>query len=95
MSSGGVCIHPSSNNVAEYSVVIVLLRDAISHGILSLEVRINSQLVLLQLNSVYRISYLNLLRIFLQVRLFERQFEHITYIHIPRTYNHVVDSYVN
>ena len=37
LSSGGVCLQPSSNNVAEYSVVIKLLRDAISYGVLSLE----------------------------------------------------------
>ena len=42
LSSGGVCLWPSSNNVAEYSIVIELLRDAILHGILSLEVRIDS-----------------------------------------------------
>ena len=35
LSSGGVCLRPSSNNVAEYSVVIEILRDAISHGFLS------------------------------------------------------------
>ena len=33
LSSGGICLRPSLNNVAEYSVVIKLLRDAISHGI--------------------------------------------------------------
>ena len=38
LSSGGVCLRPYSNNVAEYSVVIELLRDAISHRVLSLEV---------------------------------------------------------
>ena len=43
LSSGGVCLWPSSNNVAEYSAVIELLRDAISHGVLSLEVRLDSQ----------------------------------------------------
>ena len=42
LSSGGVCLWPSSNNVAEYSVVIELLRDAILHGVLSLEVRLDS-----------------------------------------------------
>ena len=45
LSLGGVCLRPSSNNVVEYSVVIELLRDAISHGIFSLEVRLDSQLV--------------------------------------------------
>ena len=44
LSSGGVFLWPSSNNVVEYSVVIELLRDAISHGVLSLEVRLDSEL---------------------------------------------------
>ena len=42
LSSGGVCLRPSSNNVVEYSVVIELLRDATSHGVHSLEVRLDS-----------------------------------------------------
>jgi ribonuclease HI len=42
VSLGGVCLGPSTNNVAEYNVVIELLRDAISHGIRSLEVRLDS-----------------------------------------------------
>ena len=42
LSSGGVCLWPSSNNVAEYSVVIEVPHDAISHAILSLKVRLDS-----------------------------------------------------
>ena len=38
LSSGGVCLRPSSNNVVEYSAIIDLLQDSISHGVLSLEV---------------------------------------------------------
>ena len=45
LSSGGVCLWPSSNNVAEYSAVIELLWDAISHGVLSLDVCLDSELV--------------------------------------------------
>ena len=41
LSSRGMCLRPSSNNVAEYSVVIELLWDAISHGFLSLEVHLD------------------------------------------------------
>jgi hypothetical protein len=33
VSSGGVCLGPSMNNVAKYSVVIEIVRDVISHGI--------------------------------------------------------------
>ena len=42
LSSGGVCLWPSLNNVAEYIAVIELLRDAISHDIISLEARLDS-----------------------------------------------------
>ena len=42
LSSGGICLWPSSNNVAEHSVVIELFWDAISHGVLSLEVCLDS-----------------------------------------------------
>ena len=45
LSLGGVCLRPSSNNVAEYNTVIELLRDAILHGVLSLKVRLDSELV--------------------------------------------------
>ena len=58
LSSGGVCLWPSSNNVAEYSVIIKLLRDAISHGVLSLEVRLDSELVVSQLNGLYNVILL-------------------------------------
>ena len=42
LSSGGVCLWPSSNNVAEYSVIIELFHYDISHGVHSLEVRLDS-----------------------------------------------------
>ena len=95
LSSGGVCLRPSSNNVAEYSAVIELLHDSISHGVLSLELCLDSQLVVSQLNGSYRIRDPILLRIFLRVRLLEWKFENITYIHVPRIFNQVVNSYAN
>ena len=55
LSSGGVCLWPSSNNVAEYSAIIELPQDAISHGVLSLEVRLDSELVVSQLNGLYHV----------------------------------------
>ena len=82
LSSGGICLRPSSNNVAEYSVVIELLRDAISHDVLSLEVCPHSQLLVSQLNGLYHVRDPTLLRRFLHVIFLEQQFENITYIHI-------------
>ena len=33
LSSGSTCLGPSTDNIAEYSVIIKLLLDSISHGI--------------------------------------------------------------
>jgi ribonuclease HI len=71
VSSGGIFLGPSTNNVAKYSIVIEILRDAISHGIHSLEVRLDSQLVVCQLNDSYHVRDPTLLRRFLRVRLLE------------------------
>ena len=95
MSSGGICLRPSSNNVAKYSAVIELLHDVVSHGVHSLEVHPDSQLVVSQLNDLYRISDPTLLQIFLRVRLLEWKIESIKYIHVSRNFNQVVDSYAN
>jgi ribonuclease HI len=55
VSSGGICLGPSTNNVVEYSIIIEILRDTISHGVHSLEVRLDSQLVVCQLNDSYHV----------------------------------------
>ena len=64
VSSGGVCLRPSSNNVAEYNFVIELLRDAISNVIRSLDVLLDLQLVVSHLNVMYRIKDPTILRRF-------------------------------
>jgi ribonuclease HI len=69
--SSGVCLGPSTNNVAEYNVIIELLHNPISHGILSIEVHLDSELVICQLNGCYHVCEPMLLRRFLWVRLLE------------------------
>jgi ribonuclease HI len=95
VSIGGVCLGETTNNIAEYSVIIKLLRDALSYGIQSLQVYLDSQLVVSQLNGLYHIHDPVLLRRFLRVRLLERSFDFITYIHVPRKSNLVTDAYAN
>jgi ribonuclease HI len=71
LSSGGICLGDTTNNVAEYSAVIELLRDALSLGISHLRVYLDAQLVVSQLNRVYRVHDPTLHRRFLRVRLLE------------------------
>jgi ribonuclease HI len=54
VSSSGIFLGPSTNNVVEYITVIELLHNDISHGIHSLEILLDSQLVVCQLNDNYR-----------------------------------------
>ena len=51
--------------------MIGLLWDSISHGVLSLVVRLDSLLVVSQLNGLYQVRDMTLLRIFLHVILLE------------------------
>ena len=71
VSIHGICLGQTTNNIAEYSVVIELLSDSISFGIQRLIIRLDSQLIVLHLNIVYAIRNLVLI-LFLQVRLLER-----------------------
>jgi ribonuclease HI len=55
LSFGGICLGDTTNNVVEYSAFIELLLDALSFGISHLWVYLDSQLVVSQLNRVYRV----------------------------------------
>jgi ribonuclease HI len=55
LSSGGICLGDTTNNVAEYSEVIEFLRDTLSLGISHLRVYLDAQLVVSQLNRVYQV----------------------------------------
>ena len=71
LSSGGICLGDTTNNVAEYSAVIELLHDTLSLGISHLWVYLDAQLVVSQLNRVYQVHDPTLHRRFLKVRLLE------------------------
>jgi ribonuclease HI len=95
ISLRGICLGQATNNIAEYSTVVELLVDAISLGIRYLVVRLDSQLVVLQLSNVYSIRSPTLLRIYLRIHLLERHFYYIEYQHIPRSLNTLTDALAN
>lgn len=92
VSMHGVSLGQTTNNISEYSAVIELLSESISFGIQSLIVKLDSELVVLQLNRVYAIRNPVLLRLFLRVSLLECEFEYIEYQHIPRHLNTLADT---
>lgn len=92
MVSRGVFIDSTSNNIVEYTTIINLLFGAISYGIDSFVVYLDSQLVVSQLNNIYWIQDPYLYHQFLIVRVVQRSFVFITYLYIPRFNNSLVDS---
>ena len=78
--------------MAEYRVVIELLWDSLSHGITQLEVKLDSQMVVSQLNGAYQVRNPTLLCQFLQVRSLEINFDYISFNHIPRNENTLTDA---
>lgn len=75
VSLQGIRISRSTNNIADYSAVIELLDDVISHGICCIGIRLDSKLVVLQLNNVYSIRSPTMFRMFMRVRLLEIYFD--------------------
>ena len=95
VSIHGICLDRTTNNIIEYGAVIELLPDAITFGIHRLIVRLDSQLVILNLNGVYYFRSDSMLRMFFRARLLEREFDYIEYQHIPRNLNTLTYALTN
>ena len=95
LHSSGICLGSATNNQDEYIVVIGLLVDAQHHRIRHLSVFLDSQLVILQLNNVYRVCDPCLFHKYLQVILLSRKFDFIAFTHIPRQLNQITDKLAN
>jgi ribonuclease HI len=95
LHSNDICLGSTTNNQAEYTTVIGLLADAQCHHIRHLSIFLDSQLVILQLNNVYRIRDPCLFRKYLQVWILSRYFDSITFTHIPRQLNQITDNIAN
>ena len=95
VSFQGICIGRSTKNITKYSALIELLSDAISLSICRIIVRLDSQLVVLQLTNIYTVQNPTIFHMFLRVRILERHFEHIQYQHISRNLNTLTNSLSN
>ena len=91
----GIFLGHATNNLAEYEAVIALMTNASALGIHSLVVRLDSELVISQLTSHYTVRHPVLYQKYLRVRFLERSFDVISYEHIPRMSNSLVDSLAN
>jgi len=84
-----------TNNVAEYSGLILGLKQAINMGIKNLIVYGDSLLVIKQMNGQYKISAENLVPLFNEAQELKREFDTILFVHVYRTQNKRADELSN
>lgn len=85
----------ATNNVAEWTALLLGLQAAVDRGIRRLAVRLDSELVVKQLRGEYRVKHVNLQALHQRARKLLRAFEEIDVRHVPRKENAVADRLVN
>jgi ribonuclease HI len=90
-----------TNNYAEYTAVILALKKAklllgsAKAKKTNLEVRMDSQLIVHQMNHKYKVEHPAIQPLFLQVWNAMTDFESVEFVHIPREQNKEADAMVN
>ena len=85
----------TTNNVAEYTALLLGLNKAKECGIQHLSCFLDSELVVKQLHGEYRVKHPNIKPLFARVQALLPQFSDISFSHIPRSKNARADSLAN
>ena len=85
----------STNNAAEYTGLIIGLKEAILLGIKTLLVEGDSMLVIKQMNGEYKVKSTNLIDLYNQANDLSKNFENIYFKHIYRENNKRADELSN
>lgn len=95
LEQGGEYLGITTNNQAEYQGVRIGLEKALSLGIKRVDFRIDSMLVVNQMNGIYKIKNRELWPINERIRGLMVQFEKVTFSHVRREFNQLADGMVN
>lgn len=95
VAEGGEYLGITTNNQAEYHGVRLGLEQALTKGFRHIDFRIDSMLVVNQMNGVYRIKNRELWPIHERIRELMTQFETVKFSHVKREFNQLADGVVN
>ena len=95
LSSGGRFLGETTNNIAEYEALIWGLEAALDLGITDITVLCDSELVVRQVNGVYKVKHPNMRPLFVRTLDLLRRFGASQVRHIPRAENAAADRLVN
>lgn len=85
----------ATNNVAEYEGVVLALDLARTLGASDVEVRLDSELVVKQLNGLYKVKHPALKPLFEKTRRMMAEFDRVIVSHVPRDQNKLADDLAN
>jgi len=85
----------ATNNVAEWTALVLGLEAARNLGIRRLDVRLDSELVVRQLRGEYRVKHVGLQPLYQRAVRLLRAFEKVDIGHVPRAQNTDADALVN
>ncbi len=85
----------TTNNVAEYSALILMLEKAIHKGFTELDIYADSELMVRQIKGVYKVKDSKLKGLYLEAIKYLQQLKKYTITHIKREYNQEADKLVN
>lgn len=88
-------IGEATNNVAEYKALVLALEEAEKLNYAELQILMDSELVVRQMQGVYKIKEPALQVLAKQVLALSNRFKKVTYRHIPREKNKAADKLVN
>ena len=91
----GAFLGVATNNVAEWTALLLGLEAASKRGIRHLNVRLDSELVVKQLRGEYRVKHAGLQPLHQQAVRLLRGFESVDIAHVPRKQNVMADRLVN
>lgn len=95
VEKSGFLIGVTTNNQAEYQALLQGLQRCVELGIRKLNVFMDSELIVKQLNGVYKIKNKELKPHYLAVKKLQGKFEKISFNHVPRAVNKEADTEVN
>jgi ribonuclease HI len=84
-----------TNNEAEYRAAIAVVEAALALGATSLELRMDSELVVRQLEGRYRVRNPGLVHHFQRLKALRDRFSRMTVTHVPRELNRAADRLAN
>jgi ribonuclease H / adenosylcobalamin/alpha-ribazole phosphatase len=85
----------STNNVAEYKGLIAALEAALEHGARRVQARLDSELIVKQALGEYRVKHPGLLPLFSRLQALRREFDDVSFRHVPRAQNKLADYLAN